>query len=208
MKYLASISRKQLIDIYLDIEAVRKNKVIPPSYSSLDFNDPNMLDRWLDGGGYKKGVISGFNSWALVELSESDLAHVAVVNHIFKSGRVLKHLVGKAEFNTWMPNQTPLPIWYEPHSAGRWDDSFSIILRASTDGEKAEGARLYAEDGSGRSICYFRYLTGNRVQSRMRGYIGFDLDLTSTFLQKEFDGQFVRRNSYATFDKLVRAISI
>jgi hypothetical protein len=207
MKLISTINREQLIDLYLGAEAVKKNKPIPQNYASLDRDDPDALDAWLKANGYKDGVISGFKSWALVELSTDDLSNVAVVTGIFQSGRVLKNLAETPELNRWIPDRNPLPIWYAPLSIGIWDDSFSIILRAPTNDERSEGAKLYVEDGSGRSICYFRYLFQNKAESRMRGHIGFDPDPRSSFLKNQLDGQFADADKYATYEKLIADIT-
>lgn len=97
MKLLATISRKELIKFYLDGEALKKNKPIPQNFDLLDFNDPNAIDQWLKQNDYKRGVISGFAQWALIELSVDEIGNIAVVNHIFRSSRVLKKLKGTRE---------------------------------------------------------------------------------------------------------------
>ncbi|HME58647.1 MAG TPA: hypothetical protein VKF63_09940, partial [Terracidiphilus sp.] len=147
-----------VIKFYLDGEAVKKNRSIPSTFETLDLDDPNVTDQWLREHDYKDGVLSGFAQWALVELSVDDIGNIAIVNHIFKSNRVLKNLTGTREFEDWIPNRNPLPFWFGPLSANEWRDEYSIILRPPTPGERSEGAALYVEDGSGRSICYYRSL--------------------------------------------------
>lgn len=208
MKLLATVSRKELIKFYLDGEALKKNTSVPQTFASLDLDDPNATDQWLQENGYKRGVISGFAQWALVELSVDDIGGIAVVNHIFKSGRVLKNLAGSKELEDWIPNRNPLPVWYGPLGATEWRDEYAIILRPPTPGERREGAALYAEDGSGRSICYYHSLLRTGVPSRMCGYIGFDPDPSSEFFQKSLEGEFARNAArYSTLENTMRMIS-
>lgn len=207
MRLLATVSRKDVIKFYLDGEAFKRNKPIPPSFASLNLDDPNATNRWLEHNDYKRGVLSGFAQWAFVELSVDDIGNLAVVNHIFKSSRVLKKLAGTRELEDWIPNRNPLPLWYGPLWANLWSDEYAIILRPPTPGERSEGAALYVEDGSGRSICYYRSLLRTGAPSRMRGYIGFDPDPRSDFfqtlLEKEFATNGVR---YSTLENMLKTI--
>jgi hypothetical protein len=215
MRLLGIVKRKELFDFYLGIEVIKKNKPIPADYSPLDLDaiDVNALDAWLEDHGYKPGVISGFRSWAHVELDKNDLLDIAVKKGIFKSTRVLRKLVGTPELSDWIPDKNPLPTWYGPLFIGEFRDDFSIILRAATPGEKREGAKLYVEDGSGRSICYFRTLLRTGMPSQMRGYIGFDPDPQSYFFQTLLEGEFAitctnkRGGKYKTFEQLLDTIS-
>jgi hypothetical protein len=207
MKLLATVSRRELIKFYLDGEALKKNTSVPQTFASLDLDDPNRTDQWLRENGFKSGVISGFTQWALVELSVEDIGNIAVVNHIFRGGRVLKNLKGTRELADWIPNRNPLPIWYGPLWANVWSDDYTIILRPPTPGERREGAALYAEDGSGRSICYYRALLRTGAPSRMRGYIGFDPDPSSEFFQKSLEGEFAKNAArYSTLENMMRVI--
>ncbi len=158
---------------------------------------------------YKQGVLSGFAQWGLVELSVDDIGNIAVVNHIFKASRVLKNLKGTRELEDWIPNRNPLPIWYGPLWANVWSDDYAIILRPPTPGERLEGASLYAEDGSGRSICYYRTLLRTGAPSRMRGYIGFDPNPKSEFFQKSLEGEFAKNAAqYSTLESTMRMIGV
>ena len=55
MRLLTTVSRKDVIKFFLDAEALKKNKPIPPSFGSLNFDDPNTTDRWLEENDYKRG---------------------------------------------------------------------------------------------------------------------------------------------------------
>lgn len=207
MKPLSAVSRKEVIEFYPGGEAFKKNKPIPSTFASLNLDDPNGTDQWLRENGFKSGVISGFTQWALLELSVDDIGSIAVVNHIFKGGRVLKNLKGTRELEDWIPNRNPLPIWYGPLWANVWSDDYTMILRPPTPGERREGAALYAEDGSGRSICYYRALLRTVAPSRMRGYIGFDPNPNSEFFQKSLEGEFAKNTaSYSTLENTMRMI--
>lgn len=209
MKLLTTASRKEVIQFYLDGEASKKGQPIPPTFARVNLDDPNATDQWLQANGYKRGILSGFAQWALVELSVDDIGNIAVVNHIFKSGRVLKNLAGTRELEDWIPNRDPLPTWFGPLSAGEWKDEYSIILRPPTPGEQFEGAALYAEDGSGRSICYYRSLLRTGVPSRMRGYLGFSPNPQSAFFQRELGREFVANAArYATLESMLKAINV
>ncbi len=210
MKLIATVSRKDVIKFYIDGEAFKKNKPIPSTFESLNLDDPNATDQWLKQNDYKRGVISGFAQWALVELSVDDLGSIAVVNHIFKSSnRVLKNLAGTRELEDWIPNRNPLPVWYGPLWANVWKDEYSIILRPPTPGERSEGASLYVEDGSGRSICYYRSLLRTGDPSRMRGYVGFDPNPRSMFFRDELEREFaINAARYSTLENMLNAINV
>jgi hypothetical protein len=128
---------------------------------------------------------------------------------IFKSGKVLSRLAKSREFTDWIPNREPLPTWYAPLEANQWKEEYALILRPPTPSEMLRGAKLYVEDGSGRSICYYRTLLRTNTESRMRGYLGFAPDpgsrFLATLLEREF---FLNAQEYATFDDLVRATGI
>ncbi|MFP5209643.1 MAG: hypothetical protein ACLGRW_10180 [Acidobacteriota bacterium] len=109
MKPLSAVSRKEVIEFYPGGEAFKKNKPIPSTFASLNLDDPNGTDQWLRENGFKSGVISGFTQWALLELSVDDIGSIAVVNHIFKGGRVLKNLKGTRELLIiWLFQQNPI----------------------------------------------------------------------------------------------------
>jgi hypothetical protein len=209
LKLLTTVSQRQVMKIYLDGEALKKNTPIPPTFSALNLDDPNATDQWLRENGFKHGVITGFVQWAIVELSVDDIGNIAVVDHIFKSSRVLKKLAGTRELEDWIPNRNPLPLWFGPLWANEWRDEYSIILRPATPRERAEGATLYAEDGSGRSICYYRGLLRTGTSSRMRGYIGFDPSPRSTFFTDSLEREFATNAArYSTLESLLEAIDV
>jgi hypothetical protein len=209
MKLLTVVPRREAIKLYLDREAVKKNKPIPPTFWALDLDDPNVTDQWLSENGYKCGVLSGFAQWAFVELSLVDIGNIAVVDGIFKSGKVLKDLAGCQEFRVWIPNKSPLPVWYAPLEKADWRDEYSIFLRPPTPGERLKGASLYVEDGSGRSICYYRSLLRTGTPSRMRGYIGFEPSPRSVFLQTCLEREFtINAPGYSTLESTFKAMGV
>jgi hypothetical protein len=195
--------------LYLEGEALKKNKPIPPSFCALNLDDPNVTDHWLRENGFKFGVITGFAQWALVEFSVDDIGNIAVVNHVFKSSRVLKKLAGTRELEDWIPDRNPLPLWFGSLWANVWRDEYSIILRPATPQEMTEGATLYVEDGSGRSICYYRSLLRTGASSQMRGYIGFDPSPKSTFFRVSLEREFATDTTrYSTLEGLLKAIAM
>ena len=136
-----------------------------------------------------------------------NIGNIAVVNRMFKGDRVLKNLKGARELDDWIPNRNPLPIWYGPLWANVWSDNYTIILRPPTVGERSEGASHYVEDGSGRSICYYRTLQRTGAPSRMRGYIGFNPNPNSEFFQKSLEGEFAKNAArYSTLENTMRMI--
>lgn len=211
MEVLNVIDRKSLVNFYLEIEWKKKSRTIPPTYGLLNWNDPNDLDSWLSANHYKQGVISGFKQWAHIRLSKEDLLDCAVVKskNLFPSGeRVLRKLVGTKEFEDWSPpDMNKPPVWFEPLGKGEFREEFTIILRAACPAEKKEGARMYVEDGSGRSICYLRSIMKSNAPSDMVGYIGFDPDCGSRFLSENFGGVFIiNRSKYLTLENLLAEV--
>ncbi|MFA5993700.1 MAG: hypothetical protein WC823_01945 [Parcubacteria group bacterium] len=196
MKILKTITRKELINFYLVSDRNKKNKPIPDGIDPLMWDDPNKLDEWLGKFEYKTGVITGFRQWAYVQISKEDFLDSAISDSIpqFKNkGQRLRDLVGTKEFLAWKPKDS-LPIWYDSLSKGVFDEKFAIIVRPACESEKRQGAKFYIEDGSGRSICYLRSILKIGKESKMTGYIGFDPDPMSNFLQEKLDGEFSREN--------------
>ncbi len=209
MKLLSVVPQKDVIDFYLGIEAVKKVKPIPSDYPSLNLDNPNATDDWLNAHFYKRGVLAGFRQWALVELSLDDIGRIAIVDGIFASHKVLKELAGTQELADWVPNRTPLPVWYGSLCAAEWRDEYSIILRPPTPGERRRGAALYVEDGSGRSICYYRSLLLTGGPSKMRGYIGFNPNPQSRFLRTWLEREFwLNAQRYSTLENISKMLDM
>jgi hypothetical protein len=176
------VDRKNLIDFYLRTDNEKKNKTMPADYGSLNWNDPNALDRWLQQHGYKSGILSGYKRWAHVQLSKDDLMDTAIANHIFiGQPQRLGDLVDTESFQKWAPPQKPYRSWYEPLSRGENPKDLEIILRPAV---SSEGSKYYVEDGSGRSICYLRSIHNFRLDSEMCAYIGTEPDPQSIFMQQ------------------------
>ncbi len=209
MKYINQIDRKELIKWYLEREEKRKDKPIP-NQDSLNWNNPNNLDEWLKKYCYKSGVISGFKQWAYVHLSKEDLLDSAIVGSInnFKGkGQLMRNLTQAPEFQNWEPDRDV--TWFNDLSKGIFKEEFVIIIRAVCKHEKGQGAKYYIEDRSGRALCYLRHILNSKKESEMYGYIGFNPDPCSNFLQKELGGEFSNNNidKYKTFEKLQLTIN-
>jgi len=200
MKVLETISRKDLIEIYLRREERDKQKAIPPGRDRLDWDNPNEIDGWLQLYCYKHGVIGGFKEWALVELTKNDVLDCAIVNHIpdlegcpQRLGTILSECRPRAM--AWQPGSPK--AWYEPlSSGGEFELCWAVILRCATPGEKNCGAKWYVEDGSGRFLCYARRLFCRGEDGKALGYLGYKPDLESDWLSKNLDsGHFIKNHA-------------
>ncbi len=70
-------------------------------------------------------------------------------------------------------------------------------------------AALYVEDGSGRSICYYRSLLRTGAASTMRGYIGFDPNPQSVSFRTELERESARNATrYSTLENILNAINV
>lgn len=205
MESIKYINREKLIEFYIAMDASKKGIPKPLDYDTAiwkNWNDPNMLDQWLQDSHYKHGVIPGFRKWAYVQLSNEDLLNCAIVNSIgiFKDlGQYLRNLSKMKEFQEWKPDRKA--DWYNPLSQGNFNEHLSIILRPACGNEKEQGAKLYIEDGSGRAICYLRAILEFDKESEMYGYVGFDPDPDSKFLQTNLCEEFSIKNRYK-YEKL------
>ncbi|MBU0999041.1 hypothetical protein KKG24_01905 [Patescibacteria group bacterium] len=211
MKRLKIIDRKELIDLYLEAEEVKKQKSIPPGYDLLEWDNPNNLDTWLEKYGYKHGVISGFKQWAYVKLNKGDLMNCAIVAGIdifCRMSQRLGNLENTEEFNRWEPNKKPVPIWYESLSRGCFKEKFAVIMRPACESEIKQGAKYYVEDGSGRMICYLRSILSLNSKSEMTAYLAFDPDESSSFLNEKLNKKFAGggRGKYTTLEQTLQTI--
>jgi hypothetical protein len=208
MKFLGLASRKEVIDFYIRTDAAKKSTPSLPDWLNLE--DANAVDDWFGKNDYKPGAISAFRSWAKVRLSWSDFLEIAVVNGIFVSSRVLGKLIGTSELKDWKPKKENMQTWHDSLSGGIFKDDFTIILRPATLGEKNEGAKFYVEDGSGRSICYFRAIAATNKPSEMNAYVGFDPDQNSQFLKNNLGWGFIGASAaqYSSFGDVVKTTGV
>ena len=184
------ISRQRVIETYVRYDAKKKNKP-PIDFEHWNWDDANSLDEKLQAAGYKFGVISGYIIWNLVQLSYDDLGECAIVNCIFKGlPQTLGELTNFPAFDNWKPDKPP--EWFETLEAGgNFPKEWAMILRPSVACEKP--AKWYVEDGSGRAICFFRYLVRQKDQGRSAfGYLGIEIDPSSNFMKNTF-GELYRR---------------
>lgn len=177
-----NIDRKEVIDFYLESDNAKKDTTTPSDYDSLDWSNPNTLDEWLRKNGYKPGVLLGYKKYALVKLSKQDLEDTAIVDHIFpgKSQRLGDLLVGTPEFQDRKPNTQSSETWFDQLSRGKIPENCVLILRPALFSEKA---KYYAEDGSGRTICYLRVIEEKGTDSELCAYLGSEPDQLSAFMQ-------------------------
>jgi hypothetical protein len=211
MKKLGEYSRRELLDYYLQGERIKKGYQIPADIESVDFDNPNCLDAWLKPNNFKYGSLAAFRRWALVQFDRDELLRMAIIPDRFPMhvSVLLADLAKTAEFQSWIIDRGPLPPWWEQLSAGDWTEQFPIICRPPQKLERRHGALLWVEDGSSRITVYLRALLQQNRQSQLTGYVGFDPDPNSHFLQRKFRGEFVGKaaRKYATFESTIAASS-
>jgi hypothetical protein len=178
-----NVARKEVIDFYLESDNAKKDTTTPSDYDSLDWSNPNTLDKWLCKNGYKHGVLPGYKKWDLVKLSKQDLKDTAIVSGIFKDKpQRLGDLVGTPEFRDWKPDRPSSQAWFEPLSRGEIPESCILVLRPALP-FSLEKAKYYVEDGSGRAICYLRAIEEKGTDSELCAYLGTEPDKCSAFMR-------------------------
>lgn len=190
MKVIKEVSRRELIEFYLKREA-EDGKSTPSSVDSLDWDNPNTLDAWLDENGYKEGVISGFKKWKLVKLSKDDLLDCAIVGSIFPGkSQCVGSLLEEGVLENWKPDR--VTTWFNWLESGKpFKKEWALILRPALPCEKA---CWYIEDGSGRALCYTRRINKSGEESRAFAFIGHSPDPSSNWLKTHLgDGYFLQQ---------------
>lgn len=179
------VTRRFVIEQYIRYDARKKNIPVPKDMNEWDWSSADDLDRRLQAADFKHGIIAGYTWWKPVELNRLDLAHCAIVDHIFPDlPRVLALLAGLPEFIEWQPDH--LKEWFEHlDRGGDYPREWPLILRPAVASEFP--AKGYVEDGSGRAMCFFRRLLRlSDFNSRAYGYLGVTADRDSTFMQTHF----------------------
>jgi hypothetical protein len=173
----------------------KKRRPLPADYSTLDWDDTNALDTWLWSHGYKGGVMSGFRRWAFVQFSVEDLLDLAIIPDWYpqESSQRLRELVQIDDLDH--RTTTPPQPWLERHLRGEFAAEFPIICRPTTRMNRRHRAKLWIEDGAGRTVVYLRAILRLGIESQMRGYVGFDPDPKSSYLQTKFKGEFAKNAS-------------
>jgi hypothetical protein len=209
LEQLCEVDRRTLLDYYLRMEQVKKGYAIPSSIDALDWDDPNSLDAWLKPNNFKYGSLAAFRKWALVRFTREELLQMAIIPDRFPmhTSVLLRDLAATAEFNSWIIDQGPLPLWWDRLSSGEWTPEYPIICRPPQMLERRHGAFLWVEDGSSRITVYLRALLKLNLESQLSGYVGFDPDPKSQFLQRKFRREFVGRSGrkYATLKSTLAA---
>lgn len=179
------ISRRSVIEQYIQYDARKKNIPVPPDMEEWDWSSADDLDRRLKDAHFKKGIIAGYTFWQLIELNRSDLAGCAVKIGIFPGlPRALGKLVGLPDFEAWKPHRET--EWFERlNRGGDCPKEWPLILRPAVRSEYP--ANWYVEDGSGRAVCFFsRLMRASNDSSRAYGYLGVTPDGKSTFMRDKF----------------------
>jgi hypothetical protein len=178
-------SRRETIEAYVKYDACKKNRQLPVNFSQWPWLDPNALDGLLRDNGFKPGVVSGYKTWRIVELSRNDLLQCAIWNGIFKNlPQTLSVLVNCPQFKQWCPNEKTK--WFDLLESGQpYPNDWPLILRPAKKSEAP--AKWYIEDGSGRTICYLRRLLNHPEENgKAKAYLGEEIDWSSHFMKEHF----------------------
>lgn len=189
MEIIREVTRKELIHFYLLRETQKRRSDISPELLDIDFEDPNSIDAIFRDKILKTGIIPAYKTWDFVRLYKSDLAQCAIHPNLLKIGeRVLGNVIHSTEFINWKPHITT--SWYDelnnPPADFQYPEKWALILRPATRGEAIHGARWYVEDGSGRSLCFFRSLQRMSDDAFAFAYIAKTPDAKSDFLRNRF----------------------
>jgi hypothetical protein len=191
MKKLKIITRADLLEFYLQEDAKKKGKILPPNFVQIiGGSDPNIIDAWLQQNGFKPGAMTSFKKWAYVQLDLENLIDVAIVSSIFPAAtsQNLGDLLQAGFIKSWKPDRNA--VWYDNLKNGSpFTPELAMILRPALPGEKS---KWYVEDGSGRSICHLQRIFVAKEKCSAIAYIGFEPDIQSTWLQKFDQGFFIK----------------
>ena len=189
-----------------------KKKGIPiPSFEGLDWNDPNALDAWLTVHRYKRGVIAGFQDWALVKLSKEDLLDCAIVDRSAKNlgsdNRCLRAIIKCPKFLEYTAPSDKL--WLPLLSQAKFSSESAIIIRPTCQSERRDGAKFYVEDGCGRILIYLQAILHSDSDSELTAYLGFRPDPQSIFIETKLELEFsgTRSKVYSTFESTLDFIA-
>jgi hypothetical protein len=181
-EHRTNVTREEVIRRYVAYDRGKKKQ------NSLDmenwqWNDPDCIDLKLATNGLKKGVLAGYRTWKLVELSVADLLECAVVNHIFPGEpQTLSQLVLRGKLAEWLP--TGNPEWWRLVGNGLdLGVESALIVREAVNNEAP--AKWYVEDGSGRVLASLqRILRYGETRRTVWAYIGNEPDERSTFIKE------------------------
>jgi hypothetical protein len=189
---MKSLTRKDVIHAYVKYDAKKKDRPLLGHFASWPWSDPNLLDIELKKAGFKSGIITGYKTWQIVQLTRRDLLNCAVVDHMFRDfqasnerlPRTLGELIHHPVFPLWKPNKPT--AWYDWLEDGKpFSADWPLILRPAVRSEAP--AKLYIEDGSGRAVCFLRRLYNYPEEhSEAMGYLGVEPDSGSIFMQQHF----------------------
>lgn len=179
------VTREEVIRFYVNYDLHKKSRNVDSILSDMrgwDWNDPDRLDERLEHHKLKKGVLSAYQTWKLVQLDVTDLLQCAIVNRIFpKEPQTLCQLVLRGKLAEWLPKGAP--GWWRLIGEGEdLDAQSALILRDAVSSEAP--AKWYVEDGSGRAIALLqRMLRYGEIDRSAWGYLGDQTDERSSFIK-------------------------
>ena len=189
------VSRRAVIERYAkyDFEKKRKSETLP-NFDTWNWSSADAIDEELCRTGLKTGILAGYLSWDMVQVTIHDFRDCAVVSNIFSEQR--HRQLGIIEQNGGLTSwegkifqhlgTRQVPSWYDHIKRGKvLDESAPFLLRPTVPCERP--ARWYVEDGSGRAVTF---VANAKVfapsDSVAIGYLGIEPDLTSTFMRTHF----------------------
>lgn len=178
------MGRRQVVEFYVRYECEKKGLSLP-AFDAWDWTRADSIDRELERGTFKHGVITGYLKWDLVDLSLDDVRSCAVVGSIFPGRpQALSLLEESGCLATWTPDRET--VWHESICQGHSpDSSAALILRPAVSSESP--AQWYAEDGSGRALALLanarRFHAGQVGAAAYRGRVA---DPESSFMKQRF----------------------
>jgi len=179
-----AVERRSVIEAYVAYDCSKKG-LLMTDLTTWDWSRADTLDLHLANANLKSGVLSGFRSWELVEVTVVDLRECAVLDRMFPGQpRALGDIEDAGGLRGWKPDR--LTSWYDDVLRGKTFDEYApLILRPAVRCEA--DAKWYVEDGSGRAVA----MLSNRgafkpTQILAVGYLGREPDPDSSFMKNSF----------------------
>lgn len=178
-----NVAREDVLRFYVGYDRAKKGQLQLLSLDGWDWSSVEALDRELQVNGLKSGVPAAYRTWALVEMSITDLLTCAIVNHIFPGQpQALGPLVLRGHVGEWSPVGNP--AWWQPISSGTSSipQEWSLLVRPAVRSETP--AKWYVEDGSGRVLALLQRALGKGELARTAyAYVGTEPDQRSSFIR-------------------------
>jgi hypothetical protein len=180
------IAREEVIKCYAAYDWRKKRKKrldsLLADLNSWEWDDPDLIDQRLDGSHLKKGVLSAYKTWQLIEFNIVDLLECAIVDHIFPNEpQMLGRLLLRGKLAEWFP--TGSPDWWQQIGGGLdLGVESPLIMRKALPSEAP--AKWYVEDGSGRALALLqRILRYGEIARTVWVYLGDQPDERSRFMK-------------------------